>query len=233
MKSRIFENKIALVVGASGGIGSALIKKLKKEKVVVIESSISQSRYKLDISSSRQIEALAKEIENEFNNIDFLFNASGIAYYKTLTETSIDEINKVIKINLIGAIELTQKFIPLMNNGGTIVHLGSMAGICKGHKYFSVYSASKEGLAGFLRSVSAEFPGINFILVTPAGVNTNIARKAIGGVSLLKKFRESYSNLDTPADIATGILNNIEHKDRDVRIFPTKLSKETYDELRK
>jgi len=79
MKNRIFENKIALVVGASGGIGSALIEKLKKERAIVIESSTSQSRYKLDISSSKQIEGLVKEIKKEFNNIDFLFNASGIA----------------------------------------------------------------------------------------------------------------------------------------------------------
>ena len=231
MKNRIFRHKIAIVVGASGGIGSALVKILKKQGIKVFTVSTSSSEFKLDISVPEQIEKLAKEIKKRFNKIDFLFNASGIAYYKGLIETSFDDIDEVIRINLIGAMELTQKFIPLMNNKGSVIHLGSMAGIYKGHKYFSIYSASKEGLAGFLRSVSVEFPKLNFILVTPAGVNTNIAKKSIGLTRLAKKFITS--ELDTVEDIAKGVLKNINYRGDDIRVFPTKLSRDTYEKFRK
>ena len=105
MKNKIFKHKIAVVVGASGGIGSALVKALKEQDIKVFTVSTSSSEFKLDISMPERIEKLAKKIKKRFNKIDFLFNASGIAYYKGLTKTSFNEIDEVIKINLIGAMK--------------------------------------------------------------------------------------------------------------------------------
>lgn len=228
-----FQNQKCVVVGSSGGIGDALVLELRKRGAVVIPINRSgkQKEYQLDISDFKSISNLASQIGKDFGKIDHLFNATGIAAYKDFLKLTPAEIERVITTNLIGAIILTQRFIPLMNNGASVVHFGSMAGIRKNHKFFSVYAASKEGLAGFLRSISVEFPSIKFVLATLAGVKTKIAENAIGSESLLEKFAESH--LDSPRGVAKGILDNLgkELSDNDVRIFPTELSFSTYEKI--
>ena len=232
MRNNYYKNKVCLVIGAGGGVGSGLARKLTDFGAVVIKAS-KNSGHLVDITSSKSICYLKRWVKRKHNKIDFIFNASGIACYKPLSKTTNQEINSVLDVNLIGPILLTRCFFDLMSDNGYMVHIGSVAGITIGHKFFSIYSASKEGLAGFLRSAAAEYQNINFILVTPSGINTRLPNKSYGSNMLIKKFNRS--KLDSVEDVCNGILNNIEYFDntRDIRLFPTKLSRDIYEKITK
>ncbi len=232
MKSKHFKNKTCLIVGSNGGIGSCISKKLTDLGANVINASRSSGN-SIDITDVKSIQKLKMKVQRKYEKIDFIFNTAGIACYKPLNKITNLELGDVINVNLIGPILLTRYFVGLMSTNGFMVHIGSMAGIAYGHKYFSVYSASKEGLAGFLRSVAAEYHDINFILVTPSGINTNLPYKSYGSDMLIKKFLSS--KLDSVEDVCDGILNKIRsHRySREIRLFPTKLSSDVYEKISK
>jgi NAD(P)-dependent dehydrogenase (short-subunit alcohol dehydrogenase family) len=142
---------------------------------------------------------------------------------------TLEEIESVLKINLYGAIILTQGCIPLMSRHGFVVHMASMAGIVPGHKFFAVYAASKEGLVGFLRAMTAEYPRLGFVAVTSGGVNTEIALRAIGSKLFSAKFKNS--KLESAEAVAKGILDQLGASRNDVRLFPTHKASQDYAKL--
>jgi len=246
-----FLNKNCLVLGGTSGIGFEIASKLKKRgaNVIIVGRNIekiSRSLFtstmptiKVDINNSEQLLELERFIKSKFKKLDMVFNCVGVVVYKDFLLTTDEEIKTIINTNLTSSIIIIKKLIPFLlgSNGERkyIVQLGSLAGIARGHKKFSIYSASKEGLAGLFKSLSAEFEGSNikFVLVCPAGVKTEIAEKAIGGEDLRGKLKNS--TLDNPKDVAAGILDNLNSQlvDDGIRLLPTPLSKTSYDRLQK
>ena len=91
--------KNAIVIGATGGIGSGLVKILKDNNYNVI--SIARSTdISCDLTDYKQISNAIKEIKKELSKIDLLVNAAGVATYKNLTDVSNKEIQEVFMINL-------------------------------------------------------------------------------------------------------------------------------------
>lgn len=230
-----FLHKTCVVVGASGGIGKALVAELRKRGATVFpvvhsaSSSLKGKSLSLDLTKPATIQSVLSQIANQIGKIDCIINASGIASYKPFCDMTFNEIESVLRVNLHGAIILTKECIPLMRRRGFVVHIASMAGIAPGHRFFAVYAASKEGLVGFLRVLTAEYPRIRFVAVTPAGVDTGIAVSAIGAQQLTKKFKNS--RLESPGAIARGILDRLGTSRTDVRLLPTPTASEVYAKL--
>jgi short-subunit dehydrogenase len=220
-----FLHKTCVVIGASGGIGQELVAELRRRGARVLpilhSTSLSTKRKALsvDLGNPAAIRKVLSQIAAQVEKIDCLINASGIAAYKPFLSMTLKEIESVLTINLYGAIILTHGCIPLMRRHGFVVHMASMAGITPGHKFFAVYAASKEGLVGFLRAMTAEYPKLRFVAVTPAGVNTEIAVRAIGSKQLSIKFKNS--KLESVEAVAKGILDQLGASRNDVRLFPT------------
>ena len=227
-----FQNKTCVVIGASGGIGGALVRELdiRGARVIQVARSAAASKARktlfVDLEDLATVRRLVKVLRTNVKTIDCLFNATGIAAYKPLSRMAESEIETVLRVNLYGAIVLTQRCIPLMRRRGSIVHLSSMAGIAPGHKFFAVYAASKQGLVGFLRAATVEFPHLRFLAVTPAGVNTAIASRAIGARELSAKFHKSA--LESAEVVVKGMLDNLDAPRSDVHLFPTRISREAY-----
>ena len=151
--------KTAIVTGASRGIGVYIVDFLTKNGVNVIGIARSidglESTAKIvennqgefsflefDLSDTSKISNLV----GEFDNVDFLINNAGIEIYCEFEKYQFDEIEKIIKVNLIGPMELTRQLIPqIKQNKGHIVNIASLAGK-KGVIYNGVYSATKSGL---------------------------------------------------------------------------------------
>jgi len=249
-----FSNKGCLVVGASSGLGLEIVKVLLERGSEIIAASrdikslLMMKRQlpdkqknklhiiKTDVTEPIQLEKLVDFTKDTLDNISLFINTSGIALYKSFLSLSDSEIKTVIDTNFTGAILLLRKMLPIIIRSGgkkCVIQIGSLAGIKLGHKNFSVYAATKEGLAGLFRSLIPELgdKNIKFILACPSGVNTNIAKNAVGSKQLKEKF--SHSDLDMPREVALGILDNLESNlvDEGIRLLPTERSKRVYEKL--
>ena len=184
-------NKIALVTGASSGIGKSLAVQLskigfrvilcsrRKDLLNDIEKEIFDLGGKaytveLDITKDSSVENLFKE-SKKIGFVDVVVNNAGFGKFDKIQDISTQDWDSQISVNLRGCFLITKLFSKPMidNKGGTLVYVNSVAGK-KAYPYSSAYVASKFGLLGFSRSVREELRehNIKVISVHPGAVDT-------------------------------------------------------------
>lgn len=167
--------KKALVTGGSGGIGSAVCEALaiegyyvyigyssSREKAEILAGKIGGEPLKIDVSDNESINSAVK-IAGE---IDLLVNNAGVSGIDLFTSISAEKRSRIMNVNLVGAMELTRKILPVMINrkSGCIINISSMWGEV-GASCEVDYSASKAGLIGFTKALAKE--------VAPSGIRVN------------------------------------------------------------
>lgn len=181
---------IAIVTGASTGIGRELavelsnnyfvylvsrnINNLNKTKEIIVNNKNDCDIIAADISDQESVEKIYNTIHNK-NNIELLINNAGIAIFKDISNTSIDDWDKTINVNLRGSFLMTKFAVEIfkLKKTGKIVFINSGAGL-KPFKDSSAYVASKYGLRGFASSLREELRQFNVkvISVFPGAVDT-------------------------------------------------------------
>ena len=216
------EGKVAIVTGASRGIGAAIVAKLASEgaTVVAVARSIESCEgaahcMKVDVSDSAQVDACVKETIAKFGRVDILVNSAGIPKDGLLMRMSDDDWDKVIDINLKGTFLFTRAVSrPMMKNkgadgqpcGGAIVNISSVVGIT-GNAGQANYTASKGGVIALTKTVAKELgsrlvrcnavaPG--FIRSQMTDVLPDDVKKQYADTIPLKRFGEG-------ADIANAV----------------------------
>ncbi len=127
-----------------------------------------------DVGNPSDVEELAEEVAGRLGGVDALVNNAGVISHVPFDQLSLDEWNRIINTNLTGVFLVTQKLLPLMGSGGSIINIGSrgaVAGIpMRGH-----YTASKAGIVGLTRSLAKELGrrGIRVNVVAPGVINTD------------------------------------------------------------
>jgi NADP-dependent 3-hydroxy acid dehydrogenase YdfG len=189
MKSKPFQDQIAVVTGGGSGIGKAFTQALAVLGVQVVIASrrkelleetagdlnelVGWGRvfpYAFDIRNSSEIEALVKSVKDRWKSIDILINNSGLAVPETVDHITEGGWDTVMDTNLRGVMQLTRAVLPGMveNDFGDIVNVSSQAGK---HGYADVpsYCASKFGLLGYaealrdhVRKIGANIRVFNF-----------------------------------------------------------------------
>lgn len=194
------KNKIVWVTGAGRGIGKAIAKAFGREKAILalssrtieeiksVSESINQKGgearpFRCDVSSESEIINTVGKIEKTFGNINILINNAGVVKFVPLVETSAEDWDQMMNINLKGAFLCTKKILPSMieQRDGHIINIVSVAGI-QPFRTSSAYCASKYGLMG-LTAVTREEVREHNIKVTaiiPGAVDTPIWNN-IGG----------------------------------------------------
>jgi 3-oxoacyl-[acyl-carrier protein] reductase len=189
---RKLENKVAVVTGASKGIGAAIAKHLAAEgaKVVVNYASSKDGAEKVvkaitanggtaiamqgDVTNESDVSKLFEETKNAFGTLDILVNNAGIYQYEAIEEVSSATFHQQFNINVLGSILAIQGALKLFGErGGNIINISSEAGrtpLPTG----SVYSATKAALDAITVSLSKEFSGRNIRInsVLPGVVET-------------------------------------------------------------
>ncbi len=178
--------KVALITGASGGIGKAIAQKFIDNGYFVvgqynsgkksIDEFVKQLKeqdkgdyffgVKADLSKTQDINDMMDNILKSFKSIDVLVNNAGVSLTKLITDTTLDEWDKVFDVNVKSAYLITQKVLKGMisKKFGKIVNVSSMWGLI-GSSMEVCYSASKASLIGFTKALAKE--------VGPSNVNVN------------------------------------------------------------
>ena len=187
--------KVALITGASQGIGRAIAEALAREGCNLILTGRTQSkldqaakRLKLggasakvltltcDVREPAQVQALMDEVRKNFRRLEILINNAGISHSNLeVCKLPLDLWREVIATNLTGTFLVTQAALPLMKSGGAIVNNLSIAA----KRVFagaSAYNASKHGALGFTNTLREELRprGIRVIALLPGATDTAI-----------------------------------------------------------
>lgn len=231
------KRRIAVVTGAGGGIGSEIVRLLKKEGVrtVLVEKEKSLLEgimdildgdesyiYECDFSKPAEVGRLSKELSEKFPKVDLLFNVAGIGIYKNLEDLSIEEWQKSIDINLIAPLIMTKGLLSSLENSeeAVVVNIGSGKGVIPAAGQVA-YSSTKFGLRGMSLSLSREFEGknIDFVLMTLGSVMTNFGT---GGMAQRKKFEEAGKKYLDPKVVARKMIDIVKSESREAeyKIYP-------------
>jgi NAD(P)-dependent dehydrogenase (short-subunit alcohol dehydrogenase family) len=186
------DNKVALVTGASRGIGAAVAHTLslqgaaialldlhEEDLIGVAAKCVTATRcYAADVSNVEQTRQIVQRIENEMGRIDILVNNAGVISYASFEKADEDDWDRVLDVNAKGQYFLMQAVCPVMkrHGGGRIINLASMAGRIGSAAQASIYSGSKGAVAMFSKSVAREVAadGILVNCVAPGLIETSI-----------------------------------------------------------
>ncbi|RMD76390.1 MAG: oxidoreductase [Bacteroidetes bacterium] len=180
------EKKVALVTGASSGIGKATVRQLLADGLEVYAAARRVERMReleadgahvlaMDITREEDIQRVVETIRKQSGGVDVLVNNAGFGLYGAVEDVPIDDARYQFEVNLFGLASLTQKLLPGMRakGKGTIINITSIGGKI----YFPLgawYHASKHALEGWsdcLRLEVKDF-GIDVVIVEPGVINT-------------------------------------------------------------
>ena len=222
MSSKFLTDKVALVTGASRGLGRAIALALAQEGASIaavarseeaLKETIEAIRalggtaepYAADVASEASVEAAVEKITARFHRVDVLVNNAGVTRDGLLMRMKSDDWDAVLNTNLKGAFNLTKPIGRLMvkQRAGRIVNISSVIGLM-GNAGQANYAASKAGLIGFTKSVAKEFASRNITcnVVCPGFIETDMTRDL--GDDLRKKLLERIplQRLGQPEDVA-------------------------------
>jgi 2-keto-3-deoxy-L-fuconate dehydrogenase len=226
------KNKIALVTGAASGIGEAIAKTLAgagafvyvadrdlangKRVVDEITTARGKSKFqRLDIVDSSRCRATASLIHREHGRLDILVNNAGIGHVGTILETSHEDLDRLMAVNICGMFDLTKAFLPAMieRNYGVIINMASIGGVVA-IKDRLAYCTTKFAVVGFTKCLALDHAqqGIRANAVCPGRVETPFVKKRISEYPDPEQaYREmaatqAVGRMATPEEIAACVL---------------------------
>lgn len=215
------EGKVAVVTGGNSGIGYASAKELKdqgatvmitgrnSEKVQAAAKELGITGIVADVSSLSAIEHLVAQVKEEFASVDILFVNAGIFQPAPVGQITEEMFDHQMGINFKGAVFTTEKFLPLLSDGGSVINLSSVNAYA-GMPNTAVYAASKAALNAYTRTAATELAPrkirINAInpgpISTPIFGKTGMSEEQLTGFATAMQNRVPLKRLGHPEDVA-------------------------------
>lgn len=187
--------KVAIITGASKGIGREIAKSLAREKIKVIanynrsereaielkeelkKENIEIDIIKADVSKREDAKKIVLYAIEKYGKVDILINNAGISEYKMFIDEKDEDWDRVINTNLYSAFVMSQEVIPMMihNKSGCIINISSIWGLV-GASLEVLYSISKAGMDGLTKALAKELGPSNIRVnsIAPGIINTDI-----------------------------------------------------------
>ncbi len=224
-------NKVVIVTGGAGGIGSATCRRLAAEgaKVAIFDMNLELATklandinsqngqalaIKCDITQNEVVIAAVAQVEAELGPIDGLVNNAGFDIFKPFIKSVPEEWEKLIQINLVGMLNMHHAVLKGMigRNAGRIVNIASDAARV-GSSGEAVYAACKGGLLSFSKTLAREHSRHNITVnvVCPGPTDTALLAQVTDGAANPEKLREAFvraiplGRLGQPDDLASSI----------------------------
>lgn len=197
MDGQILKDRVAIVTGASQGLGEGIAKAFAREgaNVALFSRNIQRLQqhekdikalgqkavsFQVDVTDARQVNQAVEEVLKLFGKVEILVNNAAIAPSMPFIEMSDKVRDSVINVNLKGVWNCTKAVIPSMvkQKYGKIINISSITGPMVSGKGMTVYSASKGAVSGFTRSLALEMAeyGINVNAICPGSFDTPMMR---------------------------------------------------------
>ena len=206
-------DKVAVVTGSSGGIGSAIYNKLQKMgwSVVGLDIKLSENTIITDLSDLSSIDLAVNKIKEKYTHVDLLVNNGAIQICKDWDSYDMDDWTKTLNINVRSAYYLSKSLKPLLK-GGSIVNICSVHSIATSPG-IGLYAMSKGSLLSLTRSMSLEYikDNIRINAISPGAIDTPMLRDGLERSSDPKKSLKRLENncpasrIGTPEEIADSI----------------------------
>lgn len=205
---------VALVTGAARGIGAEVADALARAGHQVVGCDLGEVTSRdgvtmrtCDVSDPHAVEEMVSGIEDQHGHIEVLVNNAGILRNKALRHLEHEEIEAVIRVNLLGTIWCTQAAGTRMSarGYGRVISMASITAT-KGEAYTSAYAASKGGVIGFTRALAREYAhrGITVNAIAPGYIATDQTRDVfVGAVGEAVMAQIPARRFGTPEDIAS------------------------------
>ncbi len=220
-----FSGKTVLITGAASGIGRASAEAFAAEGAslylcdingeglqAVAEALPGQVKTRvLDVTSSADCRAAVEEAATEFGQLDVLCNIAGIAKTHHFHDTTDEQWDQILAVNLSSVMYLSRAAIPhLLKQKGNIVNMASIAGLM-GQAYTSGYCASKAAVVMLSKSIALEYAkqGLRCNAICPGGVQTELVQKFSAPEDVNFELMARYMPLTEMAeaeDVANAVL---------------------------
>lgn len=233
MRDSGLSGKVALVTGAAGGIGAAVVRQLRLEGVTVVATDIDEGAVTrlagelggrvhpalLDVRSTEMVDALVARVERDIGPIDLLANVAGVLSYEPVVSLSDHEWERVLDINAAGVFRVSRAVARAMQERrrGAIVTVSSNAAGIPRHA-MAAYAASKAAATMFTRCLGLELAphGIRCNIVAPGStltaMQTGMWADESGGAKVIAGSLETFktgiplAKLATPDDVADAVV---------------------------
>ena len=205
---KTLHDRLAVITGASRGIGKAIALELGREGAALALVGRDEKRLKdtaseaaqlgaeshvfvIDLTQEAQVRGMEEQIQARFGHVDILVNNAGINVRKPLVDFTLDEWNKVLDSNLTSAFLMCRSFVPMMRGRG----YGRIINIASAMSHVSLpgrgaYSASKAGLLGLTRALALELAadGITVVAISPGAFATELTAPLMNNPELNAHF---------------------------------------------
>lgn len=223
------EGKVALITGASRGIGAATAIYMAKAGTIVVINYRERERearkvgeeveregakfllVKADVSSKADVERMVEKVLENFGRIDILVNNAGIWTYGEIGNMPEEVWDETMNVNLKGVYYVTNSVVPIMKEKryGRIINVSSTAGV-RGEAFHSHYAAAKGALISFTKSLAVELAPFNILVnaVAPGWVDTDMSAEPLSYEEQKKEIisKIPLGRVATAEDIAGPIL---------------------------
>jgi NAD(P)-dependent dehydrogenase (short-subunit alcohol dehydrogenase family) len=213
--------RVAVVTGAAGGIGAAIVGELLRRRLRVVATDVSAAGLarltevhgrepldvlEMDVRDRAQVERAAEHVIARRGRVDALVNAAGVFVRTPALAIDEEALRLVLAVNLEGALRVTSIFGARMVTSGRIVHVGSVSG-ATGAAVASVYAASKAGLVAAARSAARELAArrITVNVVAPGFCDTAMLAPERAMVERFTLPRIPAQRLCLPHEVAEGV----------------------------
>ena len=221
------ENRVALITGATRGIGKEIALELAENgfdiavnyrsehngmddlKKEIEKNGVRCEFVKADVANFEECESMVKETIEKFGKIDILINNAGITKDGLIMRMKKEDFEAVLDVNLTGTFNVTRNVIPYMlkQKSGRIINLSSVVGIV-GNAGQTNYSASKAGIIGFTKSLAKEVASRNILVnaIAPGFIDTDMTNVLSDVVKEGINAQIPLKRMGTPREVARIVM---------------------------